>query len=54
MSIFPSLVFWSALNLKDTWVLLLSVLVITERFYLLKWRRRRTDRLVGEIYFRSA
>ncbi len=28
MSIFPSLVFWSALNLKDTWVLLLSVLVI--------------------------
>lgn len=28
MALFPSLVFWSALNLKDTWVLLLSVISI--------------------------
>ena len=28
MALFPSLVFWSALNLKDTWVLLLSVIAI--------------------------
>ncbi|MFN0071081.1 MAG: hypothetical protein ACKVVP_06280 [Chloroflexota bacterium] len=28
MTLFPSLVFWSALNLKDTWVVLLIVLAI--------------------------